>query len=75
MANSNVIVVGSSSESHIGVGTLMKWNAEDVFVDRDEDGTWMVRERLPEGGYITFLCYDVMKFEAGSAIDPIDLGQ
>jgi len=74
MSNSNSIIVGSSSETHIGLGTLLKWNREDVisFYFREEEGNWIVEERLPDGG---FKCYEIMVFEAdllGSTIETVD---
>ena len=76
MTNSNSIVVGSSSESRYGIGTLLKFNSEDVILDHLEDGSWSIKVRLEEGGFEAFYCYNVMKFESdmpGSTIETCNL--
>lgn len=62
--SANSIIVGSSSESEIGVGNLMKWDADKVTVDYDrnrEEGAWRVVEK--DSGN-TFFCYSIMQLEA-----------
>lgn len=71
------VVIGSSADSKIGVGTLLKWKGEevnDVYFD-DLLGSWIVEELLPEGGVKLYECYDVMKLEGEgmSGIEECDL--
>ena len=69
-----VVYIGSSCESHIGVGTLLNWKKEDVesvYFDNMESGEWIVE--LNDGQ--KFLCYNVCTVETslGGEIEITDL--
>lgn len=74
----NSIVIGSSSESSVGVGTLLKFDSSQVVsvYFNEDSGEWIVEELQPEGGIRNWKCYEVMKFEAdllGANIGECDL--
>lgn len=60
-------------QSKYGVGSLFKWNSEEVVSIQKDDYGWLVRTKLEDGTEEEFSCFEVMKFEAQDNINSVEL--